>query len=327
MKTQNSISQLTLELYYRGLATRKETRQVEKTLLADSKVRERYEILKEHERKINQAIAHEFGHLNIQEMSPSVPQHGVNLFWGLAAVALVLLCAGIPLFFHLRNSGAVKNNAVAESTVEDATSENNTSEETRLTETIPEAAPVIKNPSVEQQNTRKRGDSNEKPKIAETPRPESASTPDNENRPKTTDLQSTDLQSTDFQSAGTEIAAVPVPATGVRMRGTDQPKDQGSSTAVPEQESNLNIPPGITFIFENMFTNRNLNFIIIPARIVFISKNAFMGNPVVSVTIGANVNVDDEAIPGNFAKAYNTHGKAAGTYTRRDNQSEDWVKE
>jgi len=301
MKTQNPVSQLTLELYYRGLATRKETKQVEKALLADAKVRERYETLKQQEREINQFITKEW-RLNIPETPPV--SHGVIPVWGFAAAAAILICAGIPLFFYLKNKGANKNNAVAENAVEETAvqktaPENEISEETRLAE--PETAPVNKTPSVEQP----------------TKKEKTAQTPNKETKPN----------STDFQPAGTEIAAVPTPDTGVRMRGGDQPKDQRGSAAAPEQVSNLNIPPGITFIFENMFANKQLSYAVIPGRITSIGKNAFAGNPLLAVTIGANVDVDAEAIPGNFAKAYNANGKAAGVYMRPNNHSEEWVKE
>jgi len=72
MKTQPPVSQLTLELYHRGLATRKETKRVEKALLADAIVRQRYETIKEQDREINQAMAHELSRLDIRETPPAV---------------------------------------------------------------------------------------------------------------------------------------------------------------------------------------------------------------------------------------------------------------
>jgi len=45
-----------------------------------------------------------------------------------------------------------------------------------------------------------------------------------------------------------------------------------------------------------------------------------------SVTIGADVFMEDNSIPGNFAKAYNGYGKQAGTYTRADVNNEEWEK-
>jgi hypothetical protein len=75
-----------------------------------------------------------------------------------------------------------------------------------------------------------------------------------------------------------------------------------------------------------MFADRQLSYVVIPDRITSIGKNAFLGNPLVSITIGANVTVDETAFPGNFAKVYGSYGKAAGTYTRPSTDSESWVK-
>ncbi|WP_461255657.1 leucine-rich repeat protein [Treponema sp. R80B11-R83G3] len=93
-----------------------------------------------------------------------------------------------------------------------------------------------------------------------------------------------------------------------------------------EQQSDINIPAGITFIAEGMFVNKELSHVIIPAWINIIEKNAFAGNPLISVTIGANVEIDNEAFPGNFADAYTSYGKSAGTYSRSDVSSEIWKK-
>jgi hypothetical protein len=101
---------------------------------------------------------------------------------------------------------------------------------------------------------------------------------------------------------------------------------RGSDPAAPEEPPNINIPPGISFIFENMFANRDLTFVIIPSRITSIGKDAFTGNPLLSVSIGADVSIEDSAFPGNFSRAYNNYGKLAGTYTRPNTDSEAWVK-
>ena len=64
-----------------------------------------------------------------------------------------------------------------------------------------------------------------------------------------------------------------------------------------KQPSQLSIHTGLSLIFENMFANKGLAFVVIPSRISSIGKNAFAGNPLLSVTIGANVDVHDEAMP------------------------------
>jgi len=298
MKRQTKVSSLTLELYLRGLATYKERKQVENALKTDNEFRKRYETVKKLDHEINQAVTQELSRLNIGETPPSIPPRRTRLIWVLAAAALFLLCAGIPLLFYLKNNGTDKGNTLVETNTEE-TSPEDKSEETRLTENVPETAPKETSP-LEQPK--------EKEKIAETTRGGNI----------TPNVPSPAVEN---QPSGAEIAAVPAPDNGVRMRGGE---DQRGSAAAPVPESNLNIPPGITFIFENMFSNKNLNFIVIPSQITSIGKNAFAGNPIVSVTIGANVNVDDEAIPGNFAKAYNANGKKGGTYVRNDNNSAEW---
>ena len=124
---------------------------------------------------------------------------------------------------------------------------------------------------------------------------------------------------------GVYIAAVPETDTGVKTRGGNGGQ-QNDVTGPSEEEANISIPPGFTFIFENMFANKQLSAVVIPGRITSIGKNAFTGNPLVSVTIGANVTVADEAFPGNFKDVYTSHNRAAGTYTRADALSAAWAK-
>jgi len=173
---------------------------------------------------------------------------------------------------------------------------------------IAENTPIEdKAPVPEQPVKRERGSTNEKPKIAETPNPKPA-------KPSTEKESKPD-------SGKTEIASVPEPDTGVRMRG-----ENSQNSTEPEKPPNINIPPGLSLIFENMFANKGLTFVIIPSRITSIGKNAFSGNPLVSVTIGANVSIEENAIPGNFAAVYNAGGRQAGTYTRPNTASEEWKK-
>jgi len=317
MKHQNRISRLTLELYHRGLATRKERKEVEKALLADASVRKRYEELQELEIETNQLSAEEMRRLNIPEVPITLVPRKKKVVAGFIVAAAVLVCALIPAFLYLKGNGSHKETAIAEGITEETSHETDTSEETRLTENT-ETVPIEDKspPAPEQPPAKKKGNSNDKPKIAETPRRESKPAAQKEIKP-----ESSDSQSDVFQSGGTEIAAIPEPDTGVRMRG-----ENNQNSTVPEEPSNINIPPGITFIFENMFANKQLSTVVIPARITSIGKNAFTGNPLVSVTIGANVSIEENAIPGNFAGVYNAGGKAAGTYTRPNTNSEAWVK-
>jgi hypothetical protein len=295
MKTQSRISQLTLELYHRGLATRKERKQVEKALLADVSVRERYEALKETEREVNRLVSEEMRRLNIQEPPIVFAPRKRKVVVGVILAAAVLLCVLVPAFLFLRSNSSHKGNAIAE-----------ISDETPIEETSEELPIEDKAPVPEQPIKKERSSTSEKPKIAETTRPDPVRSPDNEFKPN---------------SGGTEIASIPEPDTGIRMRG----ENSQNSTEL-EEPPNINIPPGLSLIFENMFANKGLTFVIIPSRITSIGKNAFSGNPLVSVTIGVNVSIEENAIPGNFAAVYNAGGRQAGTYTRPDTNSEEWKK-
>ena len=294
MKNRNRISQLTLELYHRGLATNNEHRLAKKALVTDGEVRKRYEALQESDRIIRQLVERELNRLNIPERPAVPPSRKKKAVVGFL-LAAIFICALIPVIFYLTNSGSDKDNVLAEET----THETNPPEATGFIEDIPSkeiASPVEPPARKEPDNAGSRN------RIAENPRTEPALRTEPE--------------------SGVSVATVPAPDTGIRLRGGDH----DGTPAVPEEPPNINIPPGITFIFDNMFANSGLTFVIIPARITSIGKNAFSGNPLVSVTIGANVSIEDNAIPGNFATVYNASGKTAGTYTRPDAQSEAWEK-
>jgi len=294
MKAQNRISQLTLELYHRGLTTRKETKLVEKALLADVSVRERYEALKESDREINQLVEKELSRLNIPETPIAFVPRKKKLVVGFILAAAILLCVLVPAFLYVRSNNPHKGNAVAESSAVTPTEETTDEpdiidEEPKIAENTPveDKAPTPKQPAVKENP--------KKTVIAETP---------------------------SLESGGTAIASIPEPDTGVRLRGgeTNRP------VTVPEEPPNINIPPGLSSIFENMFANKGLTFVVIPSRITSIGKNAFTGNPLLSVTIGADVSMEDNSIPGNFTKVYNSYGKQAGTYQRPNSNSEEWEK-
>jgi hypothetical protein len=310
MKGQNRVSLLTLELYRKGLATRQERKLVEEALETDSKVRQQYEALGETDREIRQLVSQELSRLNVPE-KPSFPApRNKSLVFGIIAAAAILLCALVPTILYLKSSNANKGNVIAEETVH----ESNTAEEPITTEDIlVEGIEEIAAPS-EPPTENERGSSNTRIEIAETPRSVLG-------RP--TEITS---QTEETPSGGTIIAAIQEPGTGIRLRGGTQTGDTPGNTAVPEEQPNINLPTGLSLIFDNMFANQGLSYVIIPSRITSIGKNAFSGNPLLSVSLGANVSIEDNAIPGNFASAYSAYGKAAGIYTRADVESEEWIK-
>jgi hypothetical protein len=95
---------------------------------------------------------------------------------------------------------------------------------------------------------------------------------------------------------------------------------------------NVTIPNSVTLIDPYAFAGNELTSITIPNSVTHILRWAFDNNELTSVTIGANVLLDDEIIrnwhedPSGFTDFYNSNGKAAGTYTRPDADSETWTK-
>jgi len=309
MKRINHVSQLTLELYCHGLATNKERRQVEKALKTDIVVQKRYKAILESEQEYRKSFSQEPLQFKPQEMPPATISKRKKIAIGIL-IAAVLLCALIPTFLYFKNSNTNKENAIAEGSKEEI---DTTKKDYFDDDSLEDFTPASYDP--DEYSTEDNTKSAEKTSpVNKKPETQQKGIATETNKPNT-----------DLQQGGVSVAEVPKSDTGIHTRGGSE-EQQGNVTKPPEQESNLSIPPGITFIFENMFANKQLTFIVIPSRITSIGKNAFAGNPLVSVTIGANVNVDDEAIPGNFAKAYNSYGKAAGTYTRPNTNSEAWEK-
>jgi hypothetical protein len=287
MKRHNRISSLTLELYYRGLATRKERRLVEKALKTDIKVQKRYKALEESEREFRCLFAEESNRLNIQ-VTPQVPVVITGKTVGIIlAIAAGLLCAIIPAFFYLKGKASNKENLIAESSAAGSS----VVSETETTEGF-----------LFEYNDEIEGF-------------EQVSYDEEKFYPK-------DEKKTAINPGGVTITSVPETDTEVRTRSGNAAQQPVPS----DEQSGLPIPPGLTSIFENMFANKLLVGIVIPDRITSIGKNAFAGNPVLVVTIGANVDVHDEAIPGNFAKTYNSYGRTAGIYMRPNSNSEEWEK-
>jgi len=248
MKRKNHVSQLTLELYYRGLATYFERKKVEKALKTDIVVQKRYKAIIESEQEYRKSFSQEPLSFKPQETPSASSSKRKKIVIGIL-IAAVLLCALIPTFLYLKNSNSNKERVLAKS------------------------------------------------------------------RP--TEIEDTEIDDDELMPISYEPIIGTIIQTG----------EQNGDNATPyEQEKDITHFSYDKSISENEYANRQLISVVIPDRIRLIEKNAFVGNPLVSVTIGENVDVDDEAIPGNFAKAYDNYGKAAGTYTRPNINSEVWEK-
>jgi len=287
MERKYHISQLTLEMYYRGLATFKERRQVEKALKTDIVIQNRYKEIQESCQEIRKSFSQEMIRLEAQRIPPVQVVHSINIVWVVIAATAILVCVLVPTFLYLKQNGQKTDNTIAEKIVKESTHETETPKETIITE---------KNP------------------LKKKPSPEQPVRKEKESKSGSANLQSDNY-----------IVSI-IPDTDTELHSREGDDRQQNTATMSEQEDNSGIPPGITFISENMFANMFMVGIVIPDRIRSIAKNAYAGNPVLVVTIGANVDVHDEAIPGNFAKAYNSYGKAAGIYKRRSSDSEEWKK-
>jgi hypothetical protein len=100
----------------------------------------------------------------------------------------------------------------------------------------------------------------------------------------------------------------------------------GDNAFANNQLTSIAISNSVTSIGAGAFRNNSLTSIAIPDSVTSIADGVFYGNQITSVTIGANVAMAD-AIPGNFANAYNGSNRAAGTYTRVNTTSASWAKQ
>jgi hypothetical protein len=91
--------------------------------------------------------------------------------------------------------------------------------------------------------------------------------------------------------------------------------------------TSLVIPDSVTSIGYGAFSGHALTSLVIPDSVTFIGREAFGSssiNGLTSVTIGANVTVEDDGVP--FAYAYNNNdGKKAGVYTQPDTWGNRWT--
>ena len=86
------------------------------------------------------------------------------------------------------------------------------------------------------------------------------------------------------------------------------------------------IPESVTEIGALAFCGNGLESIVIPNSVTEIGSQAFARNPLTSITIGGGVSISDLA-EDNFDDAYEATYRKAGTYTRPDDESEEWTLE
>jgi hypothetical protein len=319
MKKINTISQLLLERYHLGLVTDKERKIVETAIFTDNETYNRYEAIKKSDDEFRRLYPlDKLPRLAAVKdtVVPSRMRFGRRLRYKPLVMGICAAVVAIALFsvFYLLKSRNSNEDAVAQETEEIINEEIDNNDELVDTSSdfnyYTDDNIVEPKPKQEQKTIQK-----QEPKQQQKPAQEQ----------KITQSQTENKNNPIIEKEGIPIASVPEPDTGIKTRGGNEGQ-QSNVTWPSEEEANITIPPGLTFIFENMFANKQLSVVVIPGRITSIGKNAFAGNPLVSVTLGANVTVADEAFPGNFKDVYNNHGRAAGTYIRPDVLNTAWAK-
>jgi hypothetical protein len=85
------------------------------------------------------------------------------------------------------------------------------------------------------------------------------------------------------------------------------------------QLTGLILPEGTATIGPMAFARNQLSRIVIPGSVIHIGNGAFTGNPLGSVTVGANRNIDNgQGFDPSFTNYYASTGKKAGTYVKEN---------
>jgi hypothetical protein len=93
----------------------------------------------------------------------------------------------------------------------------------------------------------------------------------------------------------------------------------GYGAFADNQLTELILPEGAATIGPMAFARNRLAGIVIPGSVIHIGNSAFEGNPLRSVAIGANRNIDNgQGFDPSFVNYYVSTGKKAGTYVREN---------
>jgi hypothetical protein len=137
--------------------------------------------------------------------------------------------------------------------------------------------------------------------------------------------------------SGNQLTSVTIPNSVTSLSGFNNNKltsvvIPNSVTSIGDfafdnnQLTSVTIPNSVTIIGDAAFQSNQLTSITIPNSVTFIGGGAFGGsNKLTSVTIGANVTLDDDPIGFYFKDVYNNNSNAAGRYTRPNTMSL-WTK-
>jgi len=89
------------------------------------------------------------------------------------------------------------------------------------------------------------------------------------------------------------------------------------------QLNSVTIGSKVTDIGKFAFSGAILTTITLPNSVLTVGESAFSGSKLTSITIGANVKINKEALPDSFISTYNG---VAGSYTRPNDKSLVWTK-